>query len=155
MALASHLFASSSDGALYDTRPADWSKLPALRPTYDRTPREIGTGASGAQEVKAALRAGAFTGLGGYPLYFVTHDGAALSFEAVREQLRNVLDSVIHDYRDGWRVVAVEVNYEDADLTCEHTGERIASAHGDDSSEPESDGQPDEAQEWESFDPDC
>lgn len=78
---------------------------------------------------------------GGYPLYFITADGAALSWAAVIEEQDLIRNSII-DYpfsdgghwplhTDGWRVVAMEVNYEDDGLYCDHTGAKIESAYGD------------------------
>jgi len=77
------------------------------------------------------MRNGPYAWPGGYPLFFITNDGAALSFDVVRENLRSVLDSVANRINDGWRVVAVDVNWEDGELTCDHTGERIESAYAD------------------------
>ena len=124
--LLPHYFTSSCDGALYDTRRPDWSATP-LRPLYSRTCRDIETGA----DLRATLRAGETAWPGCYPLYFITDDGEALSFDAVRENLRAVLYSIKHDWNDGWRVVTVEVNYENHDLTCIHTGKPIAAAYAD------------------------
>lgn len=81
--------------------------------------------------VKATLRAGRFTSLGGYPLYFITSDGAALSFKAVREEWPQVCWSWLHMADDGWRVVGCDVNYEDAELYCAHTNDRIESAYAE------------------------
>lgn len=69
---------------------------------------------------------------GGYPMYFVTSDGAALSFATVRANLRNILEAISGDLHDGWQVVAADVNWEDTFLTCSHSGELIPSAYGDD-----------------------
>jgi hypothetical protein len=113
---------------MFDTRAQDWSKKPPLRAGYRRHCREIETAAN----VKACLRAGDATDLGGYPLYFVTSDGEALSFDAVRANLASVLNATQSRERDGWRVVALDINYEDSDLTCAHTGGRILSAYGPD-----------------------
>lgn len=67
------------------------------------------------------------TDLGGYPLYYVTADGGVLSPEAVREN-----QALTNDPDDKqWYVVRAEVNYEDPDLYCEHTGERIPSAYAE------------------------
>ena len=66
---------------------------------------------------------------GGYPMFFLTSDGEALSFAAAKSQRRNVLEAIAGGYRDGWRVVGVDVNWEDADLMCAHTGEAIESAY--------------------------
>jgi len=81
--------------------------------------------------LKQALRSGKYTWPGAYPLYFITSDGATLSFEAVRENLRSVIWSIKNKVNDGWRVVATEVNWEDCGLYCEHTGERIESAYSE------------------------
>lgn len=122
-----HLFVSS-DGALYDTRNPDWSRLPALRNNFRASRRTITT----TSDLRATLRAGAYTDVGGYPLYFVTADGGALSYETVRENIRLCMLSIIDDWRDEWRVIGIEVNYEDGDLRDEHTGKRIPSAYADD-----------------------
>lgn len=122
-----HFFVSSSSGALFDTRVDNWSMQPPLRAVYSMHVNRIAT----TQELKASLRAGSCSDVGGYPLYFVTSDGAALSFESVRENLRNVLDSIAHRSNDGWRVVACDVNWENDDLTCDHSGKRIPSAYGE------------------------
>ena len=82
-------------------------------------------------DLKATLRAGEFAWPGGYPLYFITSDGGALSFESVRAELYQVIYSIRHQISDGWRVVACEVNYEDTDLYCDHSGKRIAYAYSD------------------------
>jgi len=121
----SHLFASDS-GELFDTRLPDWSHKP-LRDNFKRRHRDITSTA----DLRATLRAGPYAWPGGYPLYFITSDGAALSFEAVRSELRNVLWSMQNRVSDGWRVVACDINYEDGDLRCDHTGKRIPSAYGD------------------------
>jgi hypothetical protein len=68
------------------------------------------------------------TDLGGYPLYYVTKDGGVLSPEAVIENL--ALTNNPDDPQ--WYVVQAQINYEDKDLVCDHTGQRIASAYGED-----------------------
>jgi len=83
------------------------------------------------QDLKKQLRAGEFAWPGGYPLYFVTDDGAALSFDAVRENIRSVLWSMRHGVNDGWRVIGCDVNWEDPSLYCDHTGVRIPSAYAE------------------------
>lgn len=82
-------------------------------------------------ELKATLRAGAFTGQGGYPMYFLADDGEALSFAAVRDNLANVMAAIQAGVRDGWRVTACDVNWEDGELCCAHTGNRILSAYAE------------------------
>ncbi len=84
------------------------------------------------QDLKQQLRGGDYAWPGGYPLFFITSDGAALSFEAVRENIRSVFDSMRNGIDDGWRVVGCEANWEDPELFCDHTGKRIESAYAED-----------------------
>ena len=65
-------------------------------------------------------------------MYFITSDGAALSFASVRENLRNVMESIRDHSGDGWRVIGANVNWEDPALYCDHSGERIESAYAED-----------------------
>lgn len=125
MKLPEHLFVSSVDGALFDTRAANWSAKP-LRADYQRTHSDI----SNTLQLRATLRAGAYAWPGGYPLYFITSDGEALSFDAVRAEYAQVSRAIRDKSNDGWRVVACEINYEDAELICAHSGNRIESAYG-------------------------
>ncbi len=84
-------------------------------------------------QFRAEMRAGRYAWPGGYPRFFVTADGGVLSFGAARECRREILSAL--DRRDsssGWAVDGVDVNYEDRELTCDHTGERIGCAYGDD-----------------------
>lgn len=82
-------------------------------------------------EIKTALRNGKYAG--GYPLFFVTSDGAVLSFEAVRANWRNVCEAhIVPGYRHcGWHMDACDTNWEDPELFCDDTGERIESAYAD------------------------
>jgi hypothetical protein len=122
-----HLFVSSADGALYDTRVAKWSTEPPLRANYRRGRRDIESCA----DLKATLRAGRYTDLGCYPLYFLASDGESLSFEAVRDNLRIIMGAIQSRDDSGWRVVACDVNWEDSEMVCAHTGKPIESAYGD------------------------
>lgn len=117
-----HLF-TCSDGALYDTRRADWPGKP-LRSVYRKHCREIWTAA----ELKATLRAGPYAWPGGYPLYFIAADGCALSFSTVRNRLREVMGA-FSGGDDGWHVVACEINHDDAGLRCADSGELIPAAY--------------------------
>ena len=68
---------------------------------------------------------------GGYPRYFITLDGAALSFKSALHNSHLIIDSIRENSNDGWQVVACEVNWEDAGLYCDDTGERIESAYAE------------------------
>lgn len=87
------------------------------------------------QEIKSQLRSGPYAWPGGYPVYFVTSDGAALSVAAVRTAWRNVVSAhLANDKRCGWHIAGADINWEDASLFCEHTNERIESAYAEDDS---------------------
>ncbi len=82
-------------------------------------------------DLKRALRDGPVTFPGMYPVFFVTSDGAALSFKTVKENFRRVYRSVRDHENDGWRVTGYDVNWEDGDLCDDHTNERIESAYAE------------------------
>jgi len=116
---------SDTDGCLYDTSKAGWSGNPPIRTNYRWSHREIKTVA----DLKATLRAGAWAWPGGYPMYFITSDGGALSFETVRKEFRRIAESVRDQAKDGWTVVACDINYENKELYDDHTNKRIESAY--------------------------
>lgn len=82
-------------------------------------------------DFRAAMRHGPYAWPGGYPLYFITSDGAALSFKSAKAERRNIIEAIHDRSNNGWRVVAMEINWEDADLVCDHSGEQIESAYHD------------------------
>src|SRR5262245_57973103 len=117
MSKPDHLFCSSTDGALYDTRLAAWSKAAPLRAVFSRHCRSIDTAA----EFKATLRAGPYAWPGGYPLYLLTSDGAALCFDCGRREIRQILPAIRERLRDGWRVVGCDIDEgSETGLYCEH-----------------------------------
>jgi len=73
------------------------------------------------------LRAGGHAWPGGYPLFFITNDGCTLSFEAVLAKPREFFNDIWA--HDRGRIAAVEINYEDAELTCAETGKPIPAAY--------------------------
>ena len=76
------------------------------------------------------------TTVGLYPKYFVLADGSALSYEAAKEEYRQIKEAIVE--RAGgelhgdvqWLVVGCEANMEDETLVCAHFNEKIPSAHG-------------------------
>ena len=125
MDLPKHLFVGS-DGDLYDTRVGHWSAKEPLRKDYRYTHRSIETVA----QLKATLRAGEFAWPGGYQLYFLTDDGATLSFDGARSSLECCYDAIKTKSNNGWRIVGCDVNYEDDEMTCAHTGAKIPASYG-------------------------
>lgn len=106
------------DGALYSV--PGWQ---IVRPNYRRHHSRITTVA----DFKATLRAGPFAWPGGYAVYFITADGAALSFDAARDEFRQIATAIRDDdKRSGWRIVAATTTaYDDEPETCAHTGRTI------------------------------
>jgi hypothetical protein len=82
-------------------------------------------------DFRKAMRIGPYAWPGGYPLYFITSDGAALSFDAAKAERRNILEAIRDKDNNGWRIVGMDINYEDGELYCEHTNERIPSAYAE------------------------
>lgn len=81
------------------------------------------------RQVRRAIRQ-PYAWPGGYPLYVVMADGEALSCEAARQEWRQIVYSTLHGLRDGWQALGVDVNWEDGELRCAHTGERIEAHMG-------------------------
>ena len=79
------------------------------------------------------LKDGAYAWPGGYPMFFITADGAVISFRAAQEEKAQIVDSLLHGQRQsGWYVEGRDINWENASLHCDHTGERIESAYAED-----------------------
>ena len=68
---------------------------------------------------------------GGYPMYGICSDGGSLCMECMRKEYRQIAYARKHNLRDGWRVDAVDINYEDNALHCDHCNVAIQSAYGD------------------------
>lgn len=84
------------------------------------------------EDFQIALDNGPYTFPGGYPMFFICHDGGVLSFEAATQEQEQIKQAITDkDLRSEWHIVACEVNWEDTELTCEHTGKRIESAYGE------------------------
>ena len=83
-------------------------------------------------DLRKAFRHGPYAWPGGYPCYFVMADGEPLSFKAAKENRRELLEALTssHDL-NCWRPIGLEVNWEDPDLRCVHSGERIESAYAE------------------------
>ena len=82
------------------------------------------------KEFSDALHDGPYEWPGGYPKYFLMQDGEPLSFKSAVECRGFILDALSSDARyEQWRVVAVDVNWEDEDMRCVHSGELIECAY--------------------------
>ncbi len=65
---------------------------------------------------------------GGYPLHAITNDGATLCRHCCSTERSSIGTTTGHD---GWTVIALNVNWEDPDLFCDHCSERIESAYAE------------------------
>ena len=68
---------------------------------------------------------------GGYPRFFITNDGEALSFDAAKENQALIIDSIANKHNDDWQVIGCDINWEDNSLYCADTGKRIKSAYSE------------------------
>ncbi len=82
-------------------------------------------------EFRAAVRHGPYAWPGGYPLFFLCDDGAALCCDCVKAERRQILESIAHNQHDGWRVIGQDINWEDDMLLCDNCSDHIESAYGD------------------------
>lgn len=81
------------------------------------------------------LREGPFTSVGSYPKYWLAADGGTLSHKACLENALQIGRAMRHG-RGGsdieqWRVIGCDINWEDSDMRCAHTNERIESAYAE------------------------
>lgn len=63
---------------------------------------------------------------GGYEVLFITNDGECLCHKCVRDNFRIILDSMVHDIDDGWKIIGYELDCnmdymdEDSPVFCAH-----------------------------------
>jgi hypothetical protein len=65
---------------------------------------------------------------GGYPLFGVFHDGGSCCQHCAKTERASIATTT---GTDGWGLVALEVNWEDPELFCDHCGSRIESAYAE------------------------
>lgn len=67
---------------------------------------------------------------GGYPLFAITKDGAALCRHCLKSEFEMICHSTLHEMNDGWEIAGIDANYE-TDIHCDHCGDEIEKAYGD------------------------
>jgi hypothetical protein len=90
----------------------------------------------------------AHTDTGGYPLYAITQDGGALCHDCFKDNYKLIRQAQrAHDNGGqcpsesyGWNVVAVQVNWEDSTLYCDHCSDTIECAYSGDEEDINDDG---------------
>ena len=86
---------------------------------------------SSIEQVKSLIRQ-PYAWPGMYPKYAVCTDGAALCCKCVASEYKLIAGSTIQgDKNGGWNVAAVDVNWENEDLICDHCNKAIESAYGE------------------------
>lgn len=78
-----------------------------------------------------ALRGGSHTSIGCYPVFFLMRDGETLSYKAARDEVWTIARATRDGYERQWVYEAHDVNWEDPELYCAHTGARIESAYAE------------------------
>ena len=68
---------------------------------------------------------------GGYPLFIALSDGAASCTACAKQEIRSIAFSTANDISDGWKAEAVDINWEDSELRCDHCSKRIESAYAE------------------------
>ena len=68
---------------------------------------------------------------GGYPRFAITRDYGCLCKKCVKDELP-LIKAAGDDADAQWEVIAVEINWEDNSLYCDHCGDRIESAYAED-----------------------
>lgn len=69
---------------------------------------------------------------GGYPMFAICADGGILSHTSVVENQSQIREATENPGTNRqWQIVGVDINYEDENLICDHSGEKIESAYGE------------------------
>ena len=84
-------------------------------------------------DLDQVINNGPYAWPGGYPLYFVTANGGILSFDATQENMNQIQSAIIEHDDTQWQIIGYEINWEDSNLFCDHTGKQIESAYGEES----------------------
>ena len=66
---------------------------------------------------------------GGYPRFAIQDDGGCLCHSCCHSERESIATTT---GSDGWAVKALDVNWEDNELRCDHCGELIPAAYGGD-----------------------
>ena len=69
---------------------------------------------------------------GGYPMFAITNDSACLCHQCCLDNYKQIRQAQNDSDNTGWYVEAVDVNWQDPFLICDHCGESIESAYGED-----------------------
>jgi hypothetical protein len=81
------------------------------------------------RKLRDQLVASPYAWPGGYPMFAITTDGGCLCHKCCASEHK----SIGFTYgSDGWAIAALDVNYEDPSLYCDHCNNRIDSVYAED-----------------------
>ncbi len=110
------------EGDCYKIEDKPFGNIP-IRKDVAKHHREIDS----INKLKSSLRAGEYTFPGNYRLFFITSDGACLSFSSVLDNLQEIYYSIMHNLNDGWRITGLSSVEECEDeVYCDHSNELLS-----------------------------
>jgi len=110
------------EGDCYKIEDKPFGNLPVRRDVA-RHYRQIDS----INKLKSCLRAGEYTSVGMYRLFFITNDGACLSFSSVLDNLQSIYYSMMNDMNDGWKIIGLSSVEEcDDEVYCDHSNELLS-----------------------------
>jgi len=68
---------------------------------------------------------------GGYELRVIMQDGEVLCRRCVKDNWASIVNSTLHDFRDGWQIIAVAVLWEGPANQCVHCNAELPTEYGD------------------------
>jgi len=68
---------------------------------------------------------------GGYEIIGIMDDCEVLCHDCLLENWEQILDSTTNNYKDGWQLEGITVNYEDDSCCCANCNKRIMPEYGD------------------------
>jgi len=90
----------------------------------------MGTMTTQSQSLRLAdrLSSSPYAWPGGYPLFGIFSDGGTCCHNCARTERSSIGTTT---GSDGWQLVAIDANWEDPVLFCDHCGDRIESAYAE------------------------
>ena len=82
--------------------------------------------------IEEAIKEGKFPSFawpGGYPLFYITRDNRALCPECCNKEFELIKEAIEGKDDPQWEIVAVEINYQDNMLYCDHCSQQIEPAY--------------------------
>jgi len=69
---------------------------------------------------------------GGYPIFAITEDNSALCKDCCKAEA-TIIDAATDDIAEDnqWRIIALDINWEDNNLYCDHCSKQIEVAYED------------------------